>query len=79
MSEHDNGNTNQNEASTATMTTAATINATLVDNLAVLVDIERKLDIIAEILANQSDHPADYLNTEDYPREWSHQPPRPQG
>ena len=77
MSEHDNDNTNQNEASTATMTTAATINATLVDNLAVLVDIERKLDIIAEILANQDDHPADYLNTEDYPHEWSHQPPQP--
>ena len=77
MSEHDNGNTNQNEASTATMTTAATINATLVDNLAVLVDIERKLDIIAEILANQDEHPADYLNTEDYPHEWSHQPPQP--
>ena len=77
MSEPDNDNTNQNEASTATMTTAATINATLVDNLAVLVDIERKLDIIAEILANQDEHPADYLNTEDYPHEWSHQPPQP--
>ena len=31
------------------------------------------------ILANQSDHPADYLNTEDHPHEWAHQPQRPQG
>jgi hypothetical protein len=39
------------------MTTTATINATLVGNLAILADIERKLDIIAEILADQDEHP----------------------
>ena len=47
----------QNEVSA--MTAAATINTTLLDNLAILVDIERKFDIIAEILANQGDYPTD--------------------
>ena len=48
----------QNEAATMT-TTTVTINATLVGNLAILADIERKFDIIAEILANQGDYPTD--------------------
>ena len=47
----------QNEVSA--ITAAATINTTLLDNLAILVDIERKFDIIAEILANQGDYPTD--------------------
>ena len=47
----------QNEVSAMAMTTTATINATLVGNLAILADIERKLDIIAEILADQDEHP----------------------
>ena len=46
----------QNEAATMT-TTTTTINATLVGNLAILLDIMRKLDIIAEILADQDEHP----------------------
>ena len=37
-----------------TTTTTGTITATLVGNLAILADIERKLDIIAEILADQA-------------------------
>ena len=47
----------QNEVSAMAMTTTTTINATLVGNLAILLDIMRKLDIIAEILADQDEHP----------------------
>ena len=47
----------QNEVSAMATTTTTTINATLVGNLAILLDIMRKLDIIAEILADQDEHP----------------------
>ena len=47
----------QNEVSAMAMTTTATINATLVGNLATLLDIMRKLDIIAVILSDQDEHP----------------------
>ena len=47
----------QNEVSAMAMTTTTTINATLVGNLAILLDIMRKLDFIAEILADQDEHP----------------------
>ena len=38
-----------------TTTTIANINATLVNNLAILADIQRKIDILSEILADQGD------------------------
>ena len=43
------------EARTTTTTTIANINATLVNNLAILADIQRKIDILSEILADQGD------------------------
>ena len=46
------------------------INATLVNNLAILADIQRKIDILSEILTDQGDHTAiDNLNTEVHPHE----------
>ena len=53
-----------------TTTTIANINATLVNNLAILADIQRKIDILSEILTDQGDHTAiDNLNTEVHPHE----------